>query len=731
MTLRVRTLMLVTGLLVTAVVATSAVLAWTSNAALLAQTEADGVLIANLLARTVEFADDIENDVGDMVNGQMVVEATLAAQLVALGEAHGASTEEITARLRQVTRQTALDEIWVTDETGHAYIHTVPNVDFTFSPDSRERPQASAFWPLLGGSRSRVIQKAQARELDGKRFEYVGVRGVDRPRIVQVGYNAEYLDRLSDRVGLSRLTQDLVAGGNVAALQVVDPNLVVLAYSALPGREAGQRLSAEDALRVERAIQYGETASDLANDVLTVIAPIADSATGRRTGAAIVQLSAQRILDAQQRQLELTGLVAATILCLGVIVSTILARRVTRPVGQLTAAAAAIEAGTFEPAMLGSAAARRDELGSLARQFRSMVVALEEAGREQIKAEVVRHDLDRARGIQDRLLPDPERLAHWPGLLDLAVRFRPAREMSGDFYDVLELAVPTADAASSAPAPLQIAVGDVAGKSIPAALVMALARTTLRAVVQRSLESRAQRASESRADPPDTGVDENGDTAAGPPPATTMRLTGRVLNSDVGGRDFVACALAVVEPPVPGRDTPRLHLVNAGQAPPILCRAGRANELDPPGDHLPLGILPDPAYEELVVDLQPGDVVVFTSDGLAEAPAAATRHPLDSGRPASGPRDPAAGGGRLAAAVMTIAPDDTAGPAAERHLTPPAEPGEMFGFERLAASAAYWSTHAADADGIAAGIWDDVNAWSDNSSEHDDMTLLVLRVHGG
>jgi phosphoserine phosphatase RsbU/P len=89
MTLRTRILLLVISLLVVAVVATSAVLAWTSNAALLAQTEADGVLIAHLLARSVEFADDIVGDVEDMIDGQMVVEATLAAQLVALGEAHG------------------------------------------------------------------------------------------------------------------------------------------------------------------------------------------------------------------------------------------------------------------------------------------------------------------------------------------------------------------------------------------------------------------------------------------------------------------------------------------------------------------------------------------------------------------------------------------------------------------------------------------------------------------
>src|SRR5262245_61594055 len=279
MSFRARTLLLVTILLAVAGMATSAALTWTSTAAMLGQTQGDAALIAHLLARSVEFADDIVDDVDEMVGGQMIVEATLAAQLVALGEAHGASTEEITARLREVTRRTALDEIWVTDEAGHAYVHSVPNVDFTFSPDPAQQPQASAFWPLLDGSRTRVLQKAQRREIDAQDFKYVAVAGVDRPRIVQVGYNGQFLERLRDQVGLTRLIQDLVAGGNVAALHVVDRNLVTLAYSAVPGLEAGDALSAADTISIDRAIDSGETSSRLEGDVLTVIAPIASLLT--------------------------------------------------------------------------------------------------------------------------------------------------------------------------------------------------------------------------------------------------------------------------------------------------------------------------------------------------------------------------------------------------------------------------------------------------------------------
>ena len=63
-------------------------------------------------------------------------------------------------------------------------------VDFTFSPDPANQPQASAFWPLIDGSKKIIIQEARKREIDDKVFKYVGVAGIDRPRIVEVGVTA-------------------------------------------------------------------------------------------------------------------------------------------------------------------------------------------------------------------------------------------------------------------------------------------------------------------------------------------------------------------------------------------------------------------------------------------------------------------------------------------------------------------------------------------------------------
>src|SRR5438034_10744678 len=89
-------------------------------------------------------------------------------------------------------RNPAIAEFWITDSSGHAYL-TNTGIDFTFSPDPAKQPQASAFWPLISGGKDIVIQDARKREIDNRVFKYVGVAGVDKPRIVQVGVAAENL----------------------------------------------------------------------------------------------------------------------------------------------------------------------------------------------------------------------------------------------------------------------------------------------------------------------------------------------------------------------------------------------------------------------------------------------------------------------------------------------------------------------------------------------------------
>jgi hypothetical protein len=141
---RTRLVLLVTGLLASAVIIISALLAWNTRNALLASAEDSGKMVANLLARSAGLANEIPSEVEEMLGAQMVAEARIVAHFVDAAEKAGFTPDEINRRLRQIADNTVLDEFWITDEKGHAYLRNI-DVDFTFSP-SLEQPQAHVFW---------------------------------------------------------------------------------------------------------------------------------------------------------------------------------------------------------------------------------------------------------------------------------------------------------------------------------------------------------------------------------------------------------------------------------------------------------------------------------------------------------------------------------------------------------------------------------------------------------
>ena len=152
--------------------------------------------------------------------------------------------------------------------------------------------------------------------------------------------------------------------------------------------------------------------------------------------------------------------------------------------------------------------------------------------------------------------------------------YQPAREVGGDFYDFLEL--PGGH--------LGLVVGDATGKGVPAALVMASARSMLRAVAQ---------ASES--------------------PGEVLGSINDPLVTDIPPNMFVTCFYAILEP-----ESGRLTYANAGHDLPYLHRRNaEAEELRARG--MPLGLLPGMSYEEKETMVHTGEAALFYSDGLVEA----------------------------------------------------------------------------------------------------------------
>jgi len=204
-------------------------------------------------------------------------------------------------------------------------------------------------------------------------------------------------------------------------------------------------------------------------------------------------------------------------------------------------------------------------------RMRREIQAREQRLKEEAHArERIEQELLVARRIQHALLPkDVPALYGW----ELTKHYQPAREVGGDFYDFL----PLSDGR------LGLVIGDVSGKGVPAAVLMASTRSVLRAVAQRALM-----------------------------PGQVLADANEVLCADVPPSMFVTCFYGILDP-----SSGRFHYANAGHNLPYWRHDDLASEMRATG--MPLGLLPGMNYEEKEAILVPGDAILFYSDGLVEA----------------------------------------------------------------------------------------------------------------
>jgi sigma-B regulation protein RsbU (phosphoserine phosphatase) len=215
-----------------------------------------------------------------------------------------------------------------------------------------------------------------------------------------------------------------------------------------------------------------------------------------------------------------------------------------------------------------------DQLAELGRSFNRMTENLERLLRVEKEQERLHAELEIAREVQGQLYPKTVPSA--PGL-ELMAHCSPARTVSGDYYDYVGLA----------DSKLALAIGDVAGKGISAALLMA--------TIQSSLRTRIRGAS-----------------GHGVLPAQLVSQLNQHLYAYTSAEKFATFFFGVYD----GR-TGRLAYTNAGHPPPILIRAGEALRLQTNG--MVVGAFPFAEYGESEIELKPGDLLVCFTDGITEA----------------------------------------------------------------------------------------------------------------
>ena len=146
-------------------------------------------LAAVILALCLSLGAGVEKarSMDDAVSKHMIAEATLTAHFIAAALKAGMSKTEINAVLAKVAKASAISEFWISDAKGRIEFTNIPGANFKFPTDVKDKSQAAPFAALLSEAKKVVVQGFEPRKLDGKSFKYVGVAGVDKPRIVQVG----------------------------------------------------------------------------------------------------------------------------------------------------------------------------------------------------------------------------------------------------------------------------------------------------------------------------------------------------------------------------------------------------------------------------------------------------------------------------------------------------------------------------------------------------------------
>lgn len=195
---------------------------------------------------------------------------------------------------------------------------------------------------------------------------------------------------------------------------------------------------------------------------------------------------------------------------------------------------------------------------------------LNEIQRQLLHTQLVQRDLEIARDLQQRLYPSPPDAGQY---LAIACRSQPARETSGDFYDFIQLG----------PHEWGIVVADVTGKSLAAALVMAMTRSTLRSEAHRFVS-----------------------------PSMLLRRANQVLFQDESVDQMITVLYGVLN-----TEALTFHFANAGHVYPLVKQSQGVRYLELNG--MPLKAAAHTQYHEKAVQLYPGDQLILLSDGIIEA----------------------------------------------------------------------------------------------------------------
>lgn len=290
--------------------------------------------------------------------------------------------------------------------------------------------------------------------------------------------------------------------------------------------------------------------------------------------------------------LILTGILFACLELLAIFFAWRLGRTITESVAAMYLATREVDQGRFDHRI---PVTRQDQLAALSLSFNTMSASVGRLLNEQKEKERLQSELAIAQEVQANLFPPCDvRL----GGLELHGLCRPARTVSGDYYDFLVL-----DENS-----VSMALGDISGKGISAALLMASLHSAVRAYRFAGEDILAN----AGGDAGRVAAADEISASIFASPGMLMGLLNRHIYRSTQAEKYATLFLGHYD-----ATTRVLRYSNGGQLPPLLLRTdGRVERLDRGGTVV--GLMDNMEYEEGAVTLHPGDLLVAYSDGVTE-----------------------------------------------------------------------------------------------------------------
>jgi sigma-B regulation protein RsbU (phosphoserine phosphatase) len=402
----------------------------------------------------------------------------------------------------------------------------------------------------------------------------------------------KFLGRIASKVGsLTLYSLGTELDGEEKSLENSPSNAQGAAGQAASGRISAGRVP-DPVMALDRELDFGGPiqVTDWANGLLRT--RILGGTT--RFSTVYSYLTASMGIGSTAIVFALIGLAIAfaIVVLIALLIGINLTRKITYSVANLYRATQHINRGDFTHRI---DVRSKDQWAALQVSFNSMTDNLEKLIAEQKEKERLQSELEIAHEVQAQLFPQSN---VGTSTLELHGICQPARIVSGDYYDFL----------SYGPEQVMVAVGDISGKGISAALLMATIHSAVRAYEQEQLLSVGTAAAygttgriiaiESRVAPPS--------------PAKMLWLLNRHLFQSTQPEKYATLFLGFYDD-----EKHRLTYSNAGHLPPIVLAADSTVRRLGTGGTV-VGLFPDCDYEEETIELYPGDIFIAFSDGITE-----------------------------------------------------------------------------------------------------------------